>query len=98
MSYKEERRKYWEEVMKEWKASGLSGAAFCREVGCSKANFFRWKKKFSDEVAESGAFVPVNLKTSSTESLRVLIGEDIEIRLKNCSSVGHVIDALRKVC
>jgi len=99
MTYKEERRKHWEEVMEEWKASGLSGAAFCREKRCSKANFFRWKKKFSDETSESSVFMPVSL--SSSGGLRIMVGDDIEIKFSSCTDgfyLGKIVNALQKVC
>jgi hypothetical protein len=101
MTYKEERRRVWQEIMEEWKESGLSGVAYCHRKGCSKSNFFRWKKKFSNEEAASSSFVRVSFDSSSCDGIRILIGHGIEVHLTGRADgarAGKVITALQSVC
>jgi hypothetical protein len=34
----------WPYLIQEWKKSGLSKVAFCREKGISKDSFYKWQK------------------------------------------------------
>ena len=40
-----ERERYWREVMREQRASGMSVAAFCRERGVSVTSLYKWRGK-----------------------------------------------------
>jgi len=40
-----ERAKDWQRMLKEWKRSGLSQAAFCRGRGIKPVTFYWWKRK-----------------------------------------------------
>jgi transposase-like protein len=66
----DERRRYWSEVIRDQKASGLSISAFCRQRGVSTASFYNWRRKLaeheqqrSDESSETTAakFVPIEI-------------------------------------
>ena len=37
--------KKWQEIMEEWKVSGLSRTAYCRAHGLTLSAFIRWQKK-----------------------------------------------------
>lgn len=43
----EEKRKFWEEQLQEWKSSGLSQADYCRRQGLSIKSFGYWKRRLS---------------------------------------------------
>ena len=40
-----ERERYWREVMREQRSSGMWVAAFCRERGVSVASLYKWRAK-----------------------------------------------------
>ena len=41
----QQRRKFWENHLRAWQASGLSQAGYCREHGLSDKSFVYWKKR-----------------------------------------------------
>ncbi len=43
-----ERREQWEEFVNQFLASGLSGAAFCRQNNLKLASFYFWKRKLAE--------------------------------------------------
>ncbi len=51
-----ERSKYWRGGVKEWEASGMTQASFCRERELSPAAFSWWRSEFKrrDRKAEAG--------------------------------------------
>ena len=77
---KQERLVYWETTVTEYRASGLSGAAFCRQAGIKASAFRYWVKKLDidqrdAEIAEKlpeWISIPVTLKPSN---ISVRIGQ-----------------------
>lgn len=45
MASRAEARKHWSEILKQWRASGQSMAAFCRERGVDCRRLQRWGKR-----------------------------------------------------
>ena len=43
-----ERRAYWDGVIQQQAASGLSISAFCREHGVAEGSFFYWRRKLTE--------------------------------------------------
>jgi uncharacterized protein with WD repeat len=41
----EERERFWDEHLREWRSSGLSQAQYCRENNLSSKTFAYWKRK-----------------------------------------------------
>ena len=53
-------------MLRRWKASGLSQAAFCRRAGISTVTLGRWLREFGDgEGGSRGGFVEVRLGPST---------------------------------
>lgn len=40
-----ERRRFWEQHLRDWKSSGLSQAEYCRQHKVSLKSFLYWKRK-----------------------------------------------------
>ena len=70
-----DRERYWRGVLEDWRASGLSRAAFCRRRGINYHTLGQWKSRIEAHATRSrGAtqgtseFVEVNLPTSGSSS------------------------------
>ncbi len=46
----------WRARLRAWRNSGLSVAAYCRQIGVSQPSFYQWRRKL--EAAASGDHVP----------------------------------------
>lgn len=44
---REERRKFWERHVSQWRESGMSQMGYCRQEGLSHKSFVYWKKRVS---------------------------------------------------
>jgi len=54
-STRAEKLEHWRGVIGEWRSSGSSQAAFCRDRGLPTWKFAYWLKRVSDEEAPAGA-------------------------------------------
>lgn len=75
---RERKRFFWEKHLKEWRASGLSQAEYCRLNKLRIKSFAYWKKKEkADE--QPVVFVPVSFDPPSTikndSSIKVIVNE-----------------------
>ena len=73
----QQRRKFWENHLRAWQASGVSQAGYCRKHGLSHKSFVYWKKRL---VAGKGCGLPgggaetsigadpVSLQTASSDA------------------------------
>jgi hypothetical protein len=63
----EEKEQYWTSHIANWRASGLSQAAYCKQNYLSKSTFGHWKRKLGNLNAQSEApvVVPVTFERSS---------------------------------
>jgi hypothetical protein len=91
-----EKEAHWRSVIKDWKASKLSGTAFCRQANIKVTTFYSWLKVIADrdkevksKSASEAVFVPVAVKPT-TESARSPVEnklERVEIWLKSGSVI-----------
>jgi hypothetical protein len=88
-------RTAWEERIRRWRASGLTGKEFAASEGVAAARLYWWSSKLGQWASNSPAFVEVQLPTSPTESrLEVAVrGEELRIEI----SPGFDADLLRNV-
>jgi len=66
-----ERVEFWQRHVEGWRASGLSGRAYCEREGVSLGRFYKWRRRLG---RESRALVPVEL-VASPGAVRILVGE-----------------------
>lgn len=54
-------RNSWEQQLENWRASGLTGAAWCRQKEIAYAVFLYWRKKLESEAltAQSEEFIEI---------------------------------------
>ena len=77
---REARERQWRERLEQWRISGLSGVAFCRESGLSIWQFRYWTKRIA-ELDGSGqeGFARV---TSSGSGLRLSLPGGLRLELE----------------
>jgi hypothetical protein len=46
---REDRTAHWREIIKQHEASGLSGAAFCREHSINLSRFYHWRRRLKQD-------------------------------------------------
>ena len=46
---REERLTYWQGIIDEYRSSGLSGAAFCRERNINPGRFYHWRRRLQED-------------------------------------------------
>jgi hypothetical protein len=62
-----ERRSSWENHIEQWKASGLSQAAYCRKHRLKAHRFYYWRRRLS--ASQDGvSFLPVALSSSLAQN------------------------------
>jgi hypothetical protein len=80
LSTRAEKLAHWRGVIGEWRASGISQAAFCRDRGLPAWKFAYWLKRVSEEEtpAEGPAFATVSMPVSG---LRLVLpgGASLEV-------------------
>lgn len=95
------RRSEWEKIISDWAASGLSVTAYCRLHGYASTTFANWRNRLQDSPVESNNFVSVTFSAPETRSLRIVLGDDIEVTFNKKTDIhylGKVIKALQSVC
>ena len=46
---REERLTYWQGIIDEYRSSGLSGAAFCKEHNINPGRFYHWRRRLQND-------------------------------------------------
>jgi len=83
----ERKRAYWKQHLENWRSSGLTQLAYCRQHDLKVHQFTYWKKRFVQ--TEAGiTFVPVNIRPAdsmasvdSADSLRLIVDGDLQIEI-----------------
>jgi transposase len=57
----EQKERQWRRWIRAWRASGLSGRAFCDRHGLTVASFYAWRRVLEQRAAEPAAFLPVQV-------------------------------------
>ncbi|HEY2910306.1 MAG TPA: hypothetical protein VGI99_08665 [Gemmataceae bacterium] len=78
-----QRFQFWHLLIADWKQSGQSVAAFCRQRGVCKSGFYRWQHIFADEgstpTPATPSFVPVRVIADAV--VEVILPSGLQLRL-----------------
>jgi len=44
--------KYWQGIIEDYRSSGLSGAAFCKEHNINPGRFYHWRRRLQEDCLE----------------------------------------------
>jgi len=57
---REERLTYWQGIIDEYRSSGLSGAAFCREHNINAGRFYHWRRRLQENCLQEVRWTPMS--------------------------------------
>ncbi len=82
-TYRQERRRFWNEHISEWQNSGVTQSAYCKKHGLDPGLFSTWKKRLSEDYDEIPDFVEVPLDFVSNNGvfLELVLGGNIRINV-----------------
>jgi transposase len=75
----------WRNLISEQGRSGQSVAAFCRDRGIIKHQFFYWKKRLRQSATSQ--FLAVQIASAKEPTTRAALSTTIEVRLSNGRSL-----------
>lgn len=85
------KRNAWIKLIDEWKKSGLTKAAFCREKSLGKESFYKWIKQLEGELphksANNSSFLEIAIPsfsepmTQASRTLRILTSYGVTLEI-----------------
>ena len=82
---REERLTYWQSIINQYRDSGLSGAAFCREHNINPGRFYHWRRRLQDDcLQEDRGFlelVPYSSQPGGTSFIQIHLTNGISIEV-----------------
>lgn len=105
-SNSQQRRVYWQQQIKQWRGSGISGAQFCKEHDLIYNRFCYWRAKLKRHVSTPrpvtpSAFVPVVRKgmqsVGSTEGFTMTLPNGISFRNISAQQIDLVAQLVRQL-
>ncbi len=82
----QQKRKFWENHIERWRASGLSQRAYCKQHDLIIHRFYDWKRRIIPADKPHISFLPVALTGSSTRkhpSVRIHTPNGFTIEVEN---------------
>ena len=81
-----ERRLFWQEHLAQWRASGMSQGAYCRQPGLRLAQFGYWKKRLLTARAPATTpatpgFIAVQMAAASA-TLTVVLNDHLRVEVR----------------
>jgi transposase-like protein len=83
------KERFWRQMVRQWRRSGLTIRAFCQEHGLSEASFYAWRQTLAEReqqrhgsADQPPAFVPVQVVPApAAASLEVVLGAGRVVRV-----------------
>lgn len=93
---KTNRQQHWQNILQQWRDSGLSKKRFCAENNITLSNFYRWQKILSVNEKPASSFIPVQKTEAVTSELISLAVGSFRLQLP-ASCLGVVLTQLKSV-
>ena len=101
----EDRRRQWQEHIKQWRSSGLTQKEYCRRNGFRWSTFHYWRKRLeSSEAAVTLVQLPVGFNGDGSAApgygLRLLLGDRYKIEIGDNfhpSTLARLVDTLGRL-
>ncbi len=91
-------REIWEKRLREWRASELSQAEYCRQKGLRIKSFAYWKRKEKPEQKEVrfvGLSLPTPVRVQDESPVRVILKSGYVIEIKDGFAPSTLRDVVR---
>jgi hypothetical protein len=62
-----QKERFWRQVIRRWRKSGLTAGAFCLESGLTQASFYAWRRTLAARDAEAVPFAQVRVLADPTD-------------------------------
>jgi transposase len=94
-----QRRKFWEDHLRQWQDSGLSQTGYCRAHGLSDKSFIYWKKRIAASgltvsLVEVPGFQSMPVQPP-VQPLRLIVGDRYGIEIERDFDAGTLNRLLR---
>jgi len=78
------KERFWRQIIRRWRKSGLTAGAFCLENGLSQPSLYAWQRTLAKRDAEAIPFAQVHvLADESSDPLSPAVGAAFELVLAN---------------
>jgi hypothetical protein len=81
----------WANRLQRFRQANISAAQFCLNEGISKANFFKWKRRLSQEKPATHTLVPIALTPSQTAPRTSSTAAAASAAIELVMSSGHLL-------
>jgi len=79
-----QKERFWRQVIRRWRKSGLTARAFCLGNGLSQASLYAWQRTLAQRDAETIPFAQVHvLADEASDPLSPAVGAAFELVLAN---------------
>jgi hypothetical protein len=97
----EQRRKYKQKLIADWRQSGMNQACYCRKFAINERSFSKWKVEVQVDTSMSG-FAEVRSRMGEDKGKPIHIRfQDIEIRVEipvDMLEIKKVLQAVKDIC
>jgi hypothetical protein len=91
-----QKERFWRQVIRRWRKSGLTAGAFCLEHGLRQASLYAWQRTLAQRDAEAIPFAQVHVvadETSEPLSPSVLTAFELVLANRRVLRIGTSFDA-----
>lgn len=71
---KANRQQHWQNILQQWRDSGLSKKRFCAENNITLSNFYRWQKILSANESTASSFIALKPEPVASELISLAVG------------------------
>lgn len=83
MKSSEEKKKFWQEHLDNWKSSGISRRKYCEENGINANTFGYWIQRIRKLGKTDSSFVCLNIGNNSDSTFEITIKNKYTIKVNN---------------
>jgi hypothetical protein len=88
----------WANRLREFEASSLSVAQFCKSTRCSIQSFYQWRRKLAGDKsslsAAHSAFLQVQTKADCSIQIKLLSGVILIVPIEALDSLPQILDRI----
>lgn len=94
-SSRSDREAFWRDTLANWKRSGLSISAFCRQHALNLSSFHHWKNRLANTTPDTATFVPIAIVAETL--VEIVMPSGIVLKLPLDCDATHLVALLKAV-